>query len=50
MERCRELGLRAIPGACPMMHCDPVDSGHRCIRFLARITGNLPRPLAPSAG
>ncbi len=43
--RCRRHGLEAIPGACPMMFCDPVDPGHKCIRFLARITGGLPRPL-----
>ena len=49
VERCRQLGLRAIPGACPMMYCEPVDPGHKCIRFLARITGKLPRPVEPSA-
>jgi len=45
VERCRERGLRAIPGACPMMYCEPVDPGHKCIRFLSRVTGKLPRPL-----
>jgi len=47
IERCRALGLTAIPGACPMMFCAPVDPGHRCMRFLSRITGGLPQPLAP---
>lgn len=46
IERCRQRGVRAIPGACPMMYCEPVDPGHKCIRFLARWTGKLPQPLA----
>jgi hypothetical protein len=35
----------AIPGVCPMMNCEPVDPGHKCIRFLSRLTGKLPFPL-----
>jgi len=42
--RCHELGLRVLAGACPMMFCPPVDFGHRCMRFVARWTGNLPTP------
>jgi len=30
-----------------MMFCAPVDAGHRCMRFLSRITGGLPHPLVP---
>lgn len=45
-ERCRELGLRAIPGMCPMMFCAPVDPAHRCMRFVIRMTGKQPRPTA----
>lgn len=45
VERCRQQGLRAIPGACPMMYCEPVDPGHKCIRFFSRLTGKLPQPL-----
>jgi predicted CoA-binding protein len=44
LERCRELGLNVIPGACPVMYCRPVDPGHRCMRFVLGIAGKLPRP------
>lgn len=40
----RQKGLSVIPGACPMMFLEPVDVGHRCIRWLLRLTGGLPRP------
>jgi predicted CoA-binding protein len=44
VERCHELGLRVIPGVCPMMYAEPVDAGHKCMKFLIRVTGKLPRP------
>ncbi len=40
---CHQHGIRVIPGACPMMYCEPVDMGHRCIRWFLGITGGLPR-------
>lgn len=40
----REHGIRVIPGACPMMFLEPVDVGHRCIRWMLKITGGLPKP------
>jgi predicted CoA-binding protein len=44
VERCRQNGLKAIAGACPMMFCDPVDPGHKCMRWILRWTGGLPKP------
>jgi predicted CoA-binding protein len=41
---CRELGLAVIPGSCPMMFCEPVDVGHRCIRWISRVTGGQAQP------
>lgn len=41
--RCREHGISVIAGACPMMYCQPVDFGHRCIRWILKMTGGLPR-------
>jgi predicted CoA-binding protein len=38
----RERGLTVIAGGCPMMFCEPVDPGHRCIRWFLRVTGKLP--------
>jgi hypothetical protein len=45
VERCRRHRIQAIPGACPVMYCAPVDPGHKCMRFLARVTGKLPEPV-----
>jgi predicted CoA-binding protein len=38
----RERGMTVIAGGCPMMFCEPVDPGHRCIRWFLRVTGKLP--------
>lgn len=35
----KELGLRLIPGSCPMMFCEPVDGAHRCLRWFLRKAG-----------
>jgi predicted CoA-binding protein len=40
----REAGITVIAGACPMMFCEPVDLGHRCIRWFLRVSGKLPEP------
>ena len=34
---------------CPMMFLEPVDVGHKCMRFVIRAIGPSPRPLAPPA-
>ncbi|MGD8867015.1 MAG: CoA-binding protein [Gemmatimonadales bacterium] len=39
----RAQGLTVIPGGCPMMHVEPVDVGHKCMRWVLRVTGKLPR-------
>ena len=38
-----ENGLTVIAGGCPMMYAEPVDFGHRCMRWILGITGGLPR-------
>lgn len=43
LQFCRDNGIAAIGGACPMMFCQPVDMGHRCMRWLLQISGGLPR-------
>jgi len=40
---CGELGIAVIPGACPVMFCEPVDFGHRCMRWFFGKTGKLPQ-------
>ncbi len=39
----RAAGVRVIPGGCPMMHCEPVDAAHRCMRWILKWAGGLPR-------
>jgi len=43
VEACRRHGIRVISGACPMMFLKPVDFGHKCIHWIAKLTGQLPR-------
>jgi predicted CoA-binding protein len=43
LELCRGHGIAVIPGGCPLMFCEPVDFGHRCMRWMLRLTGGLPR-------
>jgi uncharacterized protein len=38
----QRLGMAVIDGACPMMFLDPVDAGHRCMRWLLGVMGKLP--------
>jgi uncharacterized protein len=45
VETCRQRGVTAIPGACPMMYLEPVDLGHRCFRGWKSLTGALPEPV-----
>jgi predicted CoA-binding protein len=39
---CQEHGIAVIAGACPMMYVRGADVGHRCMRWLLRLTGGLP--------
>ena len=43
VDRCRELGIACIPGGCPVMYCEPVDTGHKCLRWILDKLGTLPR-------
>jgi len=42
VEKCREHGINVIAGGCPMMFCEPVDVGHKCMCWILRWTGKLP--------
>jgi hypothetical protein len=39
---CEANGMAVIDGGCPMMFIQPVDVGHRCIRWVLGLTGKLP--------
>jgi predicted CoA-binding protein len=40
---CNDHSISVIAGACPMMFCQPVDFGHKCMRWALRLTGGLPQ-------
>lgn len=43
VSECAERGIEAIVGGCPLMFCEPVDVGHRCIRWWLQLRGRVPR-------
>lgn len=40
---CQDNHITVIPGGCPMMFCQPVDFGHKCMRWILKLTGGLPQ-------
>src|SRR6185503_5638169 len=42
VEECRRQGIAVIAGACPMMFGPGVDFGHKCMRWVMKLTGGLP--------
>ena len=43
VRECAARGIDCIVGGCPMMYCEPVDVGHRCMRWLLALGGKVPR-------
>jgi len=39
---CEAHGIQCIVGGCPLMYCEPIDLGHRCIRWWLRRGGRVP--------
>jgi len=35
-------GIRCIVGGCPLMYCEPIDLGHRCMHWWLRRSGRVP--------
>lgn len=42
VQYCRDHDIAVIAGGCPMMFCKP-DIGHRCMRWITRMAGGLPK-------
>ena len=42
IEICKKNNINVIAGACPMMYLQPVDFGHKCIRWILKAGGKLP--------
>ena len=40
---CDRLGMECIVGGCPLMFCDPVDIGHKCMRWWLQRSGRVPK-------
>ena len=40
---CKARGLHCIVGGCPLMYCEPVDFGHKCMRWWLARRGRVPK-------
>ena len=40
---CDARGIDCIVGGCPLMFCDPVDFGHKCMRWWLQRQGRVPK-------
>jgi len=43
VRECAARGIPCIVGGCPLMYCEPVDFGHRCMKWWLRRQGRVPR-------
>jgi uncharacterized protein len=39
----RQHGIRVIDGGCPLMFAPTADAGHRAMRWICTVTGNVPK-------
>jgi len=42
VRQCEASGIDCIVGGCPLMFCEPVDVGHRCMRWWLQRRGRVP--------
>jgi uncharacterized protein len=42
IQECRAHGVEPIVGGCPLMYCQPLDSGHRFFRWWLRLLRRVP--------
>ncbi len=42
VQECEARGVECIIGGCPLMYCEPVDFGHRCMRWWLGRQGRVP--------
>ncbi len=43
VRECANRGIACIAGGCPLMFCEPVDFGHKCMRWWFTKRGRVPR-------
>jgi predicted CoA-binding protein len=39
---CERLKINCLVGGCPMMYCEPVDFGHRCMKWVLKLQRRVP--------
>lgn len=42
VKECKRLGMDSIVGGCPLMFCDPIDLGHKCMRWWLQRSQRVP--------
>jgi predicted CoA-binding protein len=40
---CERRNIECLVGGCPMMYCEPVDFGHRCMKWVLKWQSRLPQ-------
>jgi len=43
VKECAARGIDAIVGGCPLMFCEPIDFGHKCMRWWFQRQGRVPK-------
>ena len=43
VRECQARGIDGIVGGCPLMFCEPIDFGHKCMRWWLQRQGRVPR-------
>jgi predicted CoA-binding protein len=43
VRECDAKGIESIVGGCPLMFCEPVDLGHKCMRWWLQRQGRVPK-------
>jgi predicted CoA-binding protein len=43
VRECGAHGIACIVGGCPLMFCDPVDFGHKCMKWWLQRQGRVPK-------
>ena len=43
VRQCEALEIDCIVGGCPLMFCEPVDFGHKCMRWWLQQRGRVPK-------
>lgn len=45
IQKAEDANITLIPGSCPMMFLDPVDTAHKCMKWFFKISGKEAKPV-----